>query len=346
MDCKIIPKENISLKAYNTFGVDVCAKSMYEIRNLEEIQYLYEQGIFSSRFLILGDGSNILFTKDFDSTIIKINLQGKEILENNDEHVKLKISAGEKLEEIVKWSVENNWIGIQNLALIPGTIGATPIQNVGAYGVEIKDVLENVEYFDLKNGMVKTISVSDCEFGYIDSIFKHKLKDFAIITSITIKLKNFQKQELPERYLAYGDITKELETHFAKPYTLKNLYDAICNIRKSKLPDIKEYGSCGSTFQNPIVSQEKYLNIQKKYESIPSFPTSDKRFVKIPAAYILEKLGWKNKRIGKGGTWTHPLIVTNYGNANPKDILNVIEQMQKDFYDEIGVKLETEINII
>jgi len=224
LDCKIAPKEDISLKVYNTFGVDVSAKSMYEIQSLEEIQYLYEQDIFSNRFLVLGGGSNILFTHDFDGKIVRIGLQGKEIIEETKEHVRLKISAGESLENIVKWTVDNNWLGIQNLALIPGTIGATPIQNVGAYGVEIKDVLENVEYFDLKNGIVKTILVSDCEFGYRDSIFKHKLKDLAIVTSITIKLEQYKQQELSERYLAYGDITKELEAHYTKPYTLKNLY--------------------------------------------------------------------------------------------------------------------------
>ncbi|HAM96391.1 TPA: UDP-N-acetylenolpyruvoylglucosamine reductase [Patescibacteria group bacterium] len=346
MDCNTLLKKNVSLKNYNTFGVNVNAKQMYEIQNIKDLQSLFEEGIISNPFLVLGDGSNILFTKDFDGTIIKINLHGKEILEDTDKYIKLKISAGEKLEEIVKWTVENNLIGIQNLALIPGTIGATPIQNVGAYGVEIKDVLESVEFFDLKNGIVKTISGLDCEFGYRDSIFKHELKGLAIVTSITIKLEKYKQQELPERYLAYGDITKELESQYSKPYTLENLYQSICNIRKSKLPDVKEYGSCGSTFQNPIVSLEQYIEIKKKYESIPSFPTSERNFVKIPAAYILEKLGWKNRRVGKCGTWTHPLIVTNYDNASPKDILDVIEQIQKDFYDNIGVRLETEINII
>ncbi|MBU1120015.1 hypothetical protein KKA50_02380, partial [Patescibacteria group bacterium] len=162
----------------------------------------------------------------------------------------------------------------------------------------------------------------------------------------TIQLEKYKGDGLPSKYLAYGDIAKELETQYSEPYTLVNLYNAICNIRKLKLPDIKEYGSCGSTFQNPIVSLEQYNEIKQKYDSIPSFTTTDNNFVKIPAAYVLEKLGWKNKRIGKCGTWTHPLIVTNYDNANPKEILEVIEQMQKDFYDDIGVRLETEINII
>lgn len=339
-------KTNISLKKYNTFRVDIKTKQFCEIINIQDLIELYNQNLFSNKFLILGGGSNILFTKDYDGMIIKMNILGRKILEETDSSLKLKLGAGEIFEDIVEWSIKNSWMGIQNLAMIPGTVGATPIQNVGAYGVEIKDVLEEIEYFDSKDGNTKKISAKDCNFGYRDSIFKQKLKDDAIVTSITIRLEKYKGKKLPERYLAYGDITNELENKYKKPYTLENLYEAIFSIRKSKLPDLKEYGSCGSTFQNPIISQERYSIIKEKYENIPSFPTGDKNLVKIPAAYVLEKLGWKNKRIGKCGTWTHPLIVTNYEGASSEEILSVIEEMQKDFYDDLGVELKTEINII
>ncbi len=342
----MIKRKNVSLKSFNTFGVDVNVQCLYEIQNIEDIEKIYSNGIFKEKFLILGGGSNILFTRDFDGNIFKIEIKGKEIVDETDEYVCLKLFSGENFEKIVQWTVQNNWIGMQNLAYIPGNIGATPVQNVGAYGVEIKDILESVEYFDIEDGQIKNISNTNCKFGYRDSIFKHDLKGRAIILSITIKLEKYNNESIPEKYLCYGDITKELETKYTQPYTLQNLFEAICNIRKAKLPDVKQYGSCGSTFQNPMITLEKYEEIKKRYPELPSFPTEDKDLVKIPAAYILERLGWKNKRIGECGTWTHPLIVTNYGNASAEDILNVISKIQEDFFNDIGVKLETEINII
>lgn len=339
-------KKDISLLQYNTFKIDVIAKEFDEVSNIEYLYELFNQKIFSKKFLILGGGSNILFTKDYDGIILKMNIKERRILKETDNYIKLKLGAGEILEEVVEWSVKSNSCGIQNLALIPGTIGATPIQNVGAYGVEIKDVLESVEYFDTNIGKLKTISNTNCKFAYRDSIFKHELKGKAIVTSITINLEKPLNGIIPQKYITYGDITKQLESKYSEPYTIENLYNVVCDIRRTKLPDVKEYGSCGSTFQNPIVTKTKYEKIKKKYSEIPSFPTEDSDRVKIPAAYILERLGWKNKRIGDCGTWSHPLIVTNYGNATTKEVLNVIAQIQEDFFNDIGVKLETEINII
>lgn len=340
----MLEKKAISLREYNTFGVDVSTDFFYQLDTLEDVKILFNKGIFKTNFLIIGEGSNILFTKDFHGSVIKINIQGRQILTEDSKEVRLKIGSGEILDEIVKWSVENNWIGIQNLALIPGTIGATPVQNVGAYGVEIKDVLESVEYLDLISGEIEEIKTKNCNFGYRDSIFKHELRNQSLILSITIKL--YKDNTIDQKYLAYGDITKELEANYHQPYKIKDLYNAISTIRKNKLPDVKEYGSCGSTFQNPMITLKEYKRIKKNFPELPSFTTDNKDYVKIPAAYILERIGWKDRRVGKGGTWTHPLIVTNYGGADGKELLNIIKEIQEDFYKATRVHLEPEINII
>jgi len=344
----MIKKENISLKPYNTFGVDVKASCIYDINSIEDLKELSVNKVLGDKsYLVLGGGSNILFTQDFNGDILKMDIKGKEVINEDAKKVEIKIGAGEELSEIVEWTVKNNWLGIQNLAWIPGTVGATPVQNVGAYGTEIKDVLKSIEYWDTQTNEIKIITPNFCKFGYRDSIFKHELKDIAIITSITITLDKYPPLEtIPDKYLAYGDISKILKEEYNPPYTLLKVYEAICKIRKNKLPDVKEYGSCGSTFQNPRITIPKYEELKTKYPELPSFETDDKNIVKIPAAYILEQLGWKNKRVGNCGTWTHPLIVTNYNNASAKEILDLIHQIQNDFLQDAGVKLEPEINII
>ncbi|MDD4382203.1 MAG: UDP-N-acetylmuramate dehydrogenase [Candidatus Dojkabacteria bacterium] len=337
-----------SLKQYNSFGVNVKAKHLIICESVKDIISLDSKSIFKEKFFILGGGSNTLFTKDFDGTIIKMDIKGKNIIKEDKDTVLLKINAGEDWTNIVKWSVENNLLGIQNLALIPGTCGAAPVQNIGAYGSEIKDNLVDVEIYDIKTKKIKIITNTNCMFGYRDSIFKNKLKNKMVITGITLKLQKINpKNNVPDKYTQYGDIKKLLEERYHNKATLINLYKTICEIRKNKLPDIKEYGSCGSTFQNPIIDINIYEILKQKFPEIPTYDCGIKGKVKIPAAYILEKIGWKNKKIGNVGTWTyHPLIVTNYGNATGKDILEVIDKIRNDFYKETGIKLDTEINII
>lgn len=337
-------EKNISLKPFNTFHTDVIAKMFCTVKNdkdfndKELLKLLKE-----NTHLILGGGSNTLFTKDFDGLIVLIKNEGKQILNENDSHLTVKVSAGVDWESFVKWSVDNNLVGLHNLAYIPGTVGATPIQNVGAYGVEIKDFLTEVEFLNIQTEKIEMLRNRECKFGYRDSVFKNELKDNIVIKSVTFKLPKF-KENIDEKYLQYSGIKESLD---GKEITPKTLYECIKDIRKIKLPDIKEYGSCGSTFKNPEISILEYEKLLEKYPELPKFETSKKDTVKIPAAYILEKLGWKNKRVGDVGTWiSHPLIVTNYGNATGNDILSFIKQIQLDFKSNTNLNLECEINII
>ncbi len=333
----------------NTFKLDCKAKEYFSIDSIDDIYFLREKNVFKKNFYILGGGANTLFSKDFDGTVVKVNILGRDIISEKNDCVWLKIAAGEDWTKIVEWSVSNNWLGIQNLAMIPGTVGASPVQNIGAYGSEIKDVLESVEFFDFNTGVIKVLSNSDCCFGYRDSIFKNGLKNKGIIISVTLKLaKLYNNAEVPSKYLEYKGIEKELDENFSKPYTLKKVFQAVCNIREEKLPNIDEYGSCGSTFENPVISQSQYKSLLEKFPDLPSYEAGND-MVKIPAAYILERIGWKNRRLfdGRCGTWiNHPLIVVNYNHASGGEILSVIHMIQEDFFNSTGIKLESEINII
>ena len=338
---------DVSLKPFNTFHVDNIAKHFFIVKSIDDIQKLVRKNIFKKDFLILGGGSNTLFSKNFDGTIIKIEIKGKEILEENSEWIHLKVGAGEDFDKLVQWSVKHNYLGLQNLAQIPGSVGATPVQNVGAYGSEIKDVLTSVEYIDLGTGEIRNIKNKNCKFGYRESVFKNELEGKSLISSVSLKLKKLQnREEVPNNYLQYSEILQTLQNKFKPPFTIEKVYKTICMIRKQKLPDVKKYGSCGSTFENPIITQSQYDHIKEKYPELPSYPTEDSSLVKIPAAYIFEKIGWKDKRVGNTGTWKHPLIVTNYDQASGKEILDVIRQMQEDFYTATGIRIDTEINII
>jgi UDP-N-acetylmuramate dehydrogenase len=341
-------QRNKSLKDYNTFMIDVTSKEFVEVNSNKDILDLFNNDIFEKDFLILSGGSNILFTKDYDGIVIHPNILGKTVVKDDEKYIFIEVSTGEKWEEFVKWSVDNNYLGLQNLANIPGNCGATPVQNVGAYGVEVKDVIEYVEYFDLESGKFKTLQNSECNFRYRDSIFKHELKGKALITKVCFKLQKWSKDDpIPEEFLQYGGIINQLDAKYKKPYTIEKVFNAVNDIRNEKLPQVGEYGSCGSTFANPIVNVEKFKELQERYPDLPNYPTDDNNLVKIPAAYLLEQLGWKNKRVGNCGTWIkHPLIVTNYGGASGKEIYTFIKSIQEDFKKNTGIELETEINII
>lgn len=337
-------QHNISIKDLNTFGVDISVDTLCSIDSDEDF---FKDEFFDclkdSNILILGGGSNTLFTKDFKGTVIHIKNQGKTILSKTETYIQVKVSAGEDWDSFVKWSVKNNIVGLHNLAYIPGSVGATPIQNVGAYGVEIRDFLEEVEIFDIKDHTLKTLKNAQCEFGYRDSVFKNELKNKVIVKSVTFKLPIF-KNSIDEKYLQYSGIKECLGE---KEVTPKSMYDCIKSIRESKLPKVEEYGSCGSTFKNPQITVSQYEKLLKTFPELPKFETENINIVKIPAAYVLEKLGWKNRRDGNVGTWIyHPLIVTNYGNASGHDILTFINKMKDDFKSNTSLDLECEINII
>lgn len=340
-------EENKSLKELNTFMVDVKAEQFIEVTSVEDLHQIYSKGIFKNKFFILGGGSNTLFTEDFNGTVLHINIQGKEVISTNKSMVEIRVNAGENWADFVEWSVKNSYLGLQNLAYIPGSCGAAPVQNIGAYGSEIKDCLIELQYFDIDTGELKALSNAECNFGYRDSIFKNNLKDKAIITSTTYKLQIWDlDKQIPDQYLEYKGITDYLDQNFSKPYTLQKVFDSILSIRREKLPEVGEYGSCGSTFANPIISKDTYDELLSKYPDLPNYPSENNQ-VKIPAAYILEQIGWKDKKVGRCGTWTkHPLIVTNYNNASGKDILELIKTIQSDFKKSTGIDLNTEINII
>lgn len=334
-------EKNISLKPYNTFRVDVKADVVITIEDSSELlsdeisQYLTKENI-----LFLGRGSNTLFSKDFKGTIFLLRNEGIEMLDESDTNILVKVNAGHQWNDFVMWSTEKGLIGLQNLIDIPGNVGSSPIQNIGAYGVEVKDYIESVKVLMLKEKEERVLSNKQCKFGYRDSIFKNELKGKCVITEVIFNLPKFTGK-IEEKYLQYNDLKERVKEH-----TLENLLNTVRDIRKEKLPSIDEYGSCGSIFKNLQVDIKKYKELEESFPGLPSFKTEDKNIVKVPTAYILDKLGWKNKRNGDVGTWIyHPLIVTNYGNACASDIVAFIGKIQQDFKKNTGLYLETEINI-
>ncbi len=335
---------NVSLKTLNTFHVDVMANTLCSIDSDKDFTNtkLFEY-LDSKNLLVLGGGSNILFTKDFKGNVILVKNLGKKIVSKTDSFFEINIQAGENWDSFVQWSVDNNLMGLHNLAYIPGTVGATPIQNVGAYGVEVKDFITEVEIFNIENRKIQILTNSECDFGYRDSIFKNELKNKVIIKSVTFKLPIF-KGHIDEKYLEYPGIKESLKE---KDITPKTVYKAIKKIREEKLPKVEEYGSCGSTFKNPQIHISEYKKLLSQFPELPRFETNNPDTVKIPAAYILEKLGWKNRREGQVGTWIHhPLIVTNYGNCSGQEILQFINNIKDDIKSKTNLDLECEINII
>ena len=335
-------EKNISLKKHNTFKVEYLVDTLVTIERDKDFSNKLLKKYFENKFVILGEGSNILFTKDFKGTALLVRNKGMNILNETEEYIDIQVCAGENWDEFVQWCIKKELLAIHNLALIPGIVGATPIQNVGAYGVEIKDILTSVSVYNIEDGKDFVLNNDECRFGYRDSIFKNELKDKVIVKSVTFRLPKF-KGNIDNKYLEYGGIKEALEDKEINPL---NLYQAIINIREMKLPKVKEYGSCGSTFKNPLISIEKYNELIKKFPELPKYETDKKEVVKVPAAYILEKLGWKNKREGSVGTWIlHPLIVTNYDKATGKEIYSFIKEIQKDFKSNTNLDLECEINI-
>jgi UDP-N-acetylmuramate dehydrogenase len=292
-------------------------------------------------------GANTLFSKDFDGLVIKMSILGKEIISEDKTSVLLKIGGGEDWGEIVKDTVDNNWSGIENLASIPGTAGAAPVQNIGAYGRELADVFEYLEAIDLETGEIVTFNKEDCKFGYRDSIFKKEGKGRYIITSIVIKLVKAKNNISLDSFPQYKSLKTELEKEKEGPYTLQDIYNAVVNIRDTKLPNINKYGSNGCFFTNPIINKSQLDNLLKNFPEAPHFDTEDPNTFKISAGWILEQLGWKGKREGDVGTWDkHSLIVVNYGNATGEEILEYTDKIKEDFFKNTGIQLEYESNII
>lgn len=333
---------NISLKAYNTFGIDVKAKHFVTMSSTEEIIEFCRKHLKDyQKHLILGGGSNILFTKDFDGIVVKIENKEIEVVEEDEKHVFVKAAAGEIWDELVEFCVKNNYGGIENLSNIPGTVGAAPIQNIGAYGVELKDAFVQLEAIEIITGKTKVFSKTECEFGYRNSVFKNKLKGLYIITSLTLKLS-----KTPTLSFEYGAMRDELERLNIENPELKDIRQAVINIRSAKLPDPDTIGNGGSFFKNPVVENKKLESLKQRYPGIPSYK-QDKHNVKLAAGWLIDQCGWKGKRIGNAGVHKdQALVIVNHGDASGKEILSLSEEIQDSVFDKFGIPLVPEVNIL
>jgi UDP-N-acetylmuramate dehydrogenase len=335
-------KENFSLKPFNTFGIDVKASLFCEVNSIDELNTLLSDERYKKiPKLFLGSGSNILFTSDFDGIVIKISLKGIQNVSETDDFVIVKSGAGVIWDDLVVYCIENNLSGIENLSLIPGTAGAAPIQNIGAYGVEIKDIFYSLEALNIETNKIQIFSKDDCKFSYRNSIFKNEFKNKFVITSIKLKLN-----KKPNFNIAYGAIKDVLNTMGIKDISIKAIREAVCDIRRSKLPNPVEIGNAGSFFKNPEIPEEQFLTLREIYPDIINYKTSP-GMVKIPAGWLIEKAGWKGKTFNECGVHQHQaLVLVNYGNAKGTDIQNLALNVSKSVFEEFGISLETEVNII
>ena len=332
--------EHFSLKNYNSFGINVYAKQFIAVQSVAELSDVLIKFKDVKKF-ILGGGSNMLLTQNIDALVILIDVKGKIINKQNDDFVWITCNAGENWHEFVLWTIHQNFGGLENLSLIPGNVGATPIQNIGAYGTEIKDTLTSCEAINIENQEIQTFLNNDCKFGYRESIFKNEQKNKYIITSVTFKLtkKNHKLNT------SYGDILNEIPSSIADP-NLIDISNAVIAIRKSKLPDPKELGNSGSFFKNPILLKSDFALIQKKFPEMRFFEVSDTE-VKIPAGWLIEHARLKGKRFGNAGIHERQaLVLVNYGGASGQEILEVSKIVQQTVFKKFGVAIETEVNII
>lgn len=341
-------KNDYSLKKNNTFQINAKAKYFIEIENEKDILKIVNNAEFKNipKF-ILGNGSNTLFTKNFDGIIIKPAILGKRIINETKNNILLEIGSGENWHKIVNFSVNNNWGGIENLALIPGTVGAAPVQNISAYGQNFSDVFDSLNAINLETGKLKKFSFAECEFGYRNSIFKKRLKNKYLITKIRLWLsKNPQiKSSYYQIGISHNSLKDELEKIAAKPYTIKDIYNAIIKIRAKKLPDEKIIPNAGSFFLNPIISKAKYEKLKKKVPELQCYSASNG--VKVAAGRLLERAGWLGKWIGNCGIYDkHALIIVTNGKASGMEILNFAEKIKKSFLENYKIKLETEVNVV
>ena len=333
--------EKISLRPYNTFGIDVTAEYLLEFKTTDQLrqglEWSYQQNQPS---IILGGGSNVLLTRDYQGIVLINKLSGIKISHEDDDHVWVKAAGGEKWHELVMHTVDQRWGGIENLSLIPGSVGAAPMQNIGAYGVEIKDVFVNLEAMNMATLEVETFDNNACEFGYRDSVFKRRLKDKYVILNITLKLA---KQ--PMVNVSYGAIKEVLHELGVIHPSIKDVSNAVIAIRNSKLPDPAIIGNAGSFFKNPVVSATKFRGIEKVYPDIPSYPQPDDT-IKVPAGWLIEEAGWKGRRHGSVGVHSkQALVLVNYGGAKGGELIRLARDVQASVQEQFGIGLEMEVNI-
>lgn len=332
--------QNSPLKEFNTFGLETRARHYARPVDQEALKELLKQnGINNQPLLVLGEGSNILFLNNFEGLVIQAGMKGIELLEDEGEEVLVKVGASENWDHWVKYSLEQGWYGLENLSLIPGSVGSSPVQNIGAYGVELKDHFEWLEAWDLKENQPVKFDLKACGFAYRDSIFKREAAGRYIITHVVFRLK--RKTELQ---LDYGNVLEEFRK--VKGNSAMDLRNVIINIRNSKLPDPSLYGNAGSFFKNPMVDRTIYNCIRVEYPEVPFYPHNGNQ-MKIPAGWLIEKAGWKGKRIGNVGTWpSQALVLVNYGGATGQEIFDFSEKILEDVDKQFGIRLEREVRVI
>lgn len=334
-----IIQQKISLKSYNTFGIDVLANKFVEVSSQIELKEVLEHN--QDPLLILGGGSNILLIEDFKGLVLKNNFKGIELVNETENDVTLNVGGGETWHEFVLYCVNNGFAGIENLSLIPGNVGASPMQNIGAYGVEVKDVIKEVEAISLEDFSIRNFTNQECDFGYRTSIFKTTEKGNYFISSVTFKLS---KQPLINT--SYGAINSELEHRGIKNPTIKDVSEAVIAIRQSKLPDPSKIGNSGSFFKNPVVSKMVKDKILEKYIDVPNYEQSNGTF-KIAAGWLIEQCGWKGKRIANYGVHDkQALVLVNYGGSTGKEIFDLSSDIIKSVENKFNITLEREVNII
>ncbi|MEZ4778387.1 MAG: UDP-N-acetylmuramate dehydrogenase [Flavobacteriaceae bacterium] len=334
-------EENKSLKNFNTFGIDCKARYFASVTSIVELKQVLSSEKNNSPF-ILGGGSNILLTKDIDALVLHINLKGIAIISENDTHVILEANGGENWHEFVQYCIANNWGGVENLSLIPGNVGTAPIQNIGAYGVELKDIFESCTALNKETLEERTFSLKECQFGYRDSVFKNSEKGNYVITSVQFRLT--KKDHLLKT--SYGDIQKELEQKHIQNPTIKDISEAVIAIRKSKLPNPKELGNSGSFFKNPVISASDFNQFRLHFPEAPFYEVSATQF-KIPAGWLIEKAGFKGQRFGDAGVHKNQaLVLVNYGSATGSEIWELAMAIQEKVKVLFGIYIEPEVTII
>ena len=336
-------KTNVNLRPYNSFGFDALAKYFVEINAIDDLQTLIRNGeLKKHKTLILSGGNNILFQEDvFDGLVVYINTKGIEILREDENEGVIRAQAGEDWPDFVRFCVDKGWHGVENLAYIPGKVGAAPVQNIGAYGMELEDSFLQCEAIELASGEKRVFSKEECRFGYRESIFKSELKGQHVITSVDFLLK----KDAPLN-LEYGNIKAYLEQNGIKSPTLQQLHDAICAIRDSKLPDVKQIGSAGSFFKNPVISAEQFEALQQDYPNIPHYPDAD-GMVKVPAGWLIEQSGWKGWRNEHVGVYDkQALVLVHYGGGKGQDIVELAHKIQDSVEAKFGIKICPEVNFV
>lgn len=332
--------KNISLLPFNSFHFDVHASTFISVKSIDELEEALTDPV-KQPSLILGGGSNLLLTRNPVEFVLKIDIIGIDELKEDTSHIFVRAGAGVNWHEFVQYTISRDWGGLENLSLIPGNVGAAPIQNIGAYGVELKDVFFELEAYDRKEKKVFAFGVNDCKFGYRDSIFKSMEKNRYIILNVTFILN-----KVPVLRTSYGAIRDELNKMKIKSPTIRDISEAVIHIRRSKLPDPAEIGNAGSFFKNPVVDQSLFLSLSKKYTDLPAYPHEDQS-VKLAAGWLIEQCGWKGYRKGDAGVHANQaLVLVNYGKATGKEILKLSERITEAVFKKFRVQLEKEVNII